>query len=256
MAFIATHYDRAYAPNTRETFRRQVLHQFVQGKLVDQNPDDPNLPTNRPRAHYAITPDALAVVQSIGTDQWMSTITDFREKHGALNIQYRSLRRTEGIAATFPDGMQVIFSPGKHNRLQALIIEQFVPLFAPKATVLYIGDTADKDLFIARDQLAILNIPVTENDKLPDILLFDDARQRLFLIEAVTSHGPMSPKRIMELTAMLQRCSISKIFVTAFLTFTEFRKQLKNIAWETEVWIAEVPDHLIHFDGDRFLHPR
>jgi type II restriction enzyme len=64
MNFIKKEYQKDYAPNTRETFRRQVLHQFVQGEIADYNPDDPNLPTNSPNAHYAITNQALEVVKN------------------------------------------------------------------------------------------------------------------------------------------------------------------------------------------------
>jgi len=34
MNFIRDNYGKEYAPNTRETFRRQVLHQFVQGRTI------------------------------------------------------------------------------------------------------------------------------------------------------------------------------------------------------------------------------
>ncbi len=136
------------------------------------------------------------------------------------------------------------------------MIELFAPQFASGALLLYLGDTADKDLYIASQQLIELGIPVNEHDKLPDIILYVPQKNWLYLIEGVTSHGPMTPKRIIELNAMLQNCSAGRIFVTAFLTFAEFRRHMRNIAWETEVWIAEVPEHLIHFNGDRFLGPR
>lgn len=78
----------------------------------------------------------------------------------------------------------------------------------------------------------------------------------LFLIEAVTSHGPVSPKRLLELEAFLKDCKVGKVYVTAFPDMAEFKKHSGNIAWETEVWLMEVPDHMIHFNGDRFMGPR
>lgn len=63
MTFVNNNYNKGYAPNTRETFRRQVLHQFTQARIVDYNPDKPDLPVNSPKAHYAITPQVLNIVQ-------------------------------------------------------------------------------------------------------------------------------------------------------------------------------------------------
>lgn len=91
---------------------------------------------------------------------------------------------------------------------------------------------------------------------MPDIVLFAKNRNWLFLIEVVTSHGPVSPKRLIELEEMLKNCDVGKIYVSAFPDLKEFKKHTSDIAWETEVWIAEMPDHLIHFNGDRFLGPR
>jgi type II restriction enzyme len=256
MAFIHDEYGRAYAPNTRETFRRQVLHQFVQGRIADYNPDNPSLPTNSPRAHYAISEAALKVIRTYGTDAWNDAVEKFKSTYGSLMALYQSSRQATGIALTLADGSTLILSPGEHNQLQAQVIEQFAPQFASGSILLYLGDTADKDLYVATEQLIKLGIPVTEHDKLPDIILYLPSQNWLYLIEVVTSHGPMTPKRIVELHEMLRNCTAGKIFVTAFPSFTEFRKHMRNIAWETEVWIAEEPEHLIHFNGDRFLGPR
>lgn len=256
MAFIHDAYGRAYAPNTRETFRRQVLHQFVQGRIADYNPDNPSLPTNSPRAHYAISEAALKVIRTYGTDAWNDAVEKFKSTYGSLMALYQSSRQATGIALTLADGSTLILSPGEHNQLQAQVIEQFAPQFASGSILLYLGDTADKDLYVATEQLIKLGIPVTEHDKLPDIILYLSSQNWIYLIEVVTSHGPMTPKRTVELNEMLRNCTAGKIFVTAFPSFTEFRKHMRNIAWETEVWIAEEPEHLIHFNGDRFLGPR
>ncbi len=255
MAFIRYEYGKTYAPNTRETFRRQILHQFVQGRIADYNPDNPSLPTNSPKAHYAVSEAALMVIQTYGTDGWNDAVENFKHTYGSLTTLYESSRQAVGIVLTLPNGDRLTLSPGEHNRLQVQVIEQFSPQFASGATLLYLGDTADKDLYMASEQLINLGIPVTEHDKLPDIILYLPSQNWLYLIEVVTSHGPMTPKRIVELNAMLSHCSAGKIFVSAFPNFAEFRKHMRNIAWETEVWIAEVPEHLIHFNGDRFLGP-
>jgi type II restriction enzyme len=61
---------------------------------------------------------------------------------------------------------------------------------------------------------------------------------------------------MMELDNMLSQCAAGKVYVSAFPDFAEFRKHMKEIAWETEVWIAEFPDHMIHYNGERFLGPK
>ena len=106
-----------------------------------------------------------------------------------------------------------------------------------------------------QEGLQTLAITITEHDKLPDIILYDEQRNWLFLIEAVTSHGPVSPKRHREIEEMLASCPALRVYVTTFLTFADYRKYAADIAWETEVWIAEAPDHLIHYNGHKFLGP-
>ena len=55
---------------------------------------------------------------------------------------------------------------------------------------------------------------------------------------------------------MTQAVAAGKIFITAFLDFKTFKRFSEHLAWETEAWIAESPDHMIHLDGDCFLAPR
>jgi type II restriction enzyme len=178
-------------------------------------------------------------------------VENFKNTYGSLMTVYQSLRHTAGNGHTPPDGSNLTLSLVS-NQLQAQVIEQFAPQFLPIDS-LYLETQQIKT---RRDRTLIeLGIPVTEHDKLPDIILYL-RHNWLYLIEVVTSHGPMTPKRLIELNEMLRNCIAGKIFVTAFPSFAEFRKHIRNIAWETEVWIAEVPDHLIHFNGDRFLGPR
>ena len=75
------------------------------------------------------------------------------------------------------------------------------------------------------------------------------------LIEAVHSSNPVDDQRHALLTRLTAGCTAGRIFVTAFLTRTDLRKWVTRIAWETEVWIASDPAHVVHFDGVRFLGP-
>jgi type II restriction enzyme len=256
MDFVSARYKIRYAPNTRETFRRQVLHQFVLAGVADYNPFEPELATNSPRAHYAISEAALKVVRAFGTKDWETEVAGFLSRRTALMEVFERRRSKRLVPVRFPDGKVVALSPGAHNKLQKAIVEEFASRFAEDPKLLYLGDTAKKGLFIHAETLRALRFPITEHDKLPDVIIFDQKRNWIFLLEAVTSHGPMSQKRVLELGRFLADSSAGLVYVSAFPNMKEFRRHIADIAWDTEVWIAEMPEHLIHFNGDRFLGPR
>ncbi len=255
MAFMRERYGKDYAANSRETIRRQTIHQFEQARLVDRNPDDPSRPTNSGNNCYALTDAAVAVLKVYGTAKFEKAVGRFVRRFGQLEKAYSKRRDLQKVLLHLPDGATVHLSPGRHNALQVAVIEDFGPRFAPGATVLYLGDTARKHVVCATGHFAALGIRITEHDKLPDVILFDAKREWLFLVEAVTSHGPVSPKRHAEIERMLSDCQVERVYVTAFVSKSDFRKCAADIAWETEVWIAESPDHMIHFNGPKFLGP-
>ena len=256
LGFMRDTYGREYAENTRETVRRRVIHQLVDARIADRNPDEPDLPTNSPKTHYGLAAEALRVVQLYQTSGWDSELLAFQSHHKALVEIYRQNRHMQEIPILTSSGEEIRLSPGKHNELQVSVVNNFGPRFAPGAILLYLGDTADKLLYLDEDMLGELGITLTEHDKLPDVVLYDGERNWLFLIEAVTSHGPVSPKRIRELEATLGECAAARVYVSAFPDFQEFRRHVDNIAWETEVWVEEFGDHLIHYNGDKFLGPK
>jgi hypothetical protein len=256
MSFISKNYQKEYAANTRETVRRQVLHQFVQAGIADYNPDIPDLPVNSPRAHYAISEIALETIQAYKTKVWKNAVANFKSKIGELKEKYSKDRQMSRVPLKLADGKVLLLSPGKHNEVQAAIVEEFASRFAQGSILLYVGDTENKDLHVEKEKLKSIGIPITEHSKLPDVVIYDESKDWLYLIEAVTSHGPMSPKRILELEDFLKDCKAGKIYVSAFPDFAEFKKHTNDIAWDTEVWIMDFPEHMIHFNGDRFLGPR
>jgi type II restriction enzyme len=256
MHHVKIEFGKEYAPNTRETFRRQVLHQFVQAQIADYNSFEPNLPTNSPRAHYAITDPALSVVQRYGTTRWKNAVKKFYGGKGALAETYASKRELQMVAIQTAEGKTLQLSPGKHNEVQKAIVEEFAPRFAGGANLIYLGDTALKNLMADEIALQKFGFDIENHSKLPDVIFYQSKKKWLYLIEAVTSHGPFSPKRVVELEKMLKKSEVGIVYVSAFPDMAEFKKHAKNIAWETEVWLADMPDHLIHFNGDRFFGPR
>jgi hypothetical protein len=255
MGWMRDHFGKDYAANSRETIRRQTVHQFEQARLIDRNPDDPTRPTNSGDTVYQLTKEAAAVLKRFGKKDFSKKCDEFIEHHGSLSAAYGRARNMVKVPVTLPDGSKVELSAGIHNELQRLIVEEFAPRFAPGSIVLYLGDTAEKRLLVASEILNDLRIPEMNHDKLPDVVLYDKQRNWLLLIEAVTTHGPVSPKRHAELESASKGCPAGRIYVTAFMDFTGFKKYASEIVWESEVWIAEFADHMIHFNGDKFLGP-
>jgi len=253
LEFVLTTYGKQYAENTRETIRRQTLHQFEQAGIVERNPDDPQRPTNSPRTVYAIEGDTLEVIEKYGTLAWNAAVNKWVKRRGTLIDRYEKRRKKHLLSVHLPGGSSVDFSPGKHNKLQVQAITEFRVRFCSETSVVYVGDTARKLLHVDKKLLKKLKIPLTEHDKLPDVLLFDQKRSVLFLIEAVTAHGPLCPKRQIELERTLKCCNAKRVYVSAFPDFVEFKKHINNIAWDTEVWISDNPDHMIHFNGPKFF---
>ncbi|MCI0380867.1 MAG: hypothetical protein L0215_25065 [Gemmataceae bacterium] len=255
MGWMKDKFRKKYAANSRETIRRQTIHQFEQARLIDRNPDNPKRPTNSGDTVYQITEDAAAVLKRFGRSDFAEKCEEFIKRHGSLSVAYERARNLVKVPVTLPDGSKVELSPGLHNELQRLIVEEFAPRFAQGSVVVYLGDTAEKRLLVSTKILGQLNIPERNHDKLPDVVLYDAIRNWLFLVEAVTTHGPVSAKRHAELEAMLRNCPAERVYVTAFMDFTAFKKYASDIVWESEVWVGEFPDHMIHFNGDRFLGP-
>ena len=154
------------------------------------------------------------------------------------------------------NGQELTFSTGNHNKLQKAIVEEFAPRFAPNTECMYVGDTIAKDLVKNEKALHDLGFEITLHDKMPDVVLYSEEKNWIYFIEAVTSVGPMEPKRIKEIEDLTHNVKAGKIYITAFLDFKTFKKFSEQLAWETEVWIADMPDHMIHLNGDRFLGPR
>lgn len=249
--FVNGNYQVDYAENSRETFRKQALHHFRTAALAEDN----GKATNSPNFKYRLTEETVRILKTMQTPAWETSVKGFLLYHEKLIDMYASKKKMTMIPINI-NGEKFSFSVGKHNELQKAIIEEFAPRFAPNAECLYVGDTTEKDLVKNIDKLTELGFEITLHDKMPDIVLYRKDKDWIYFIESVTSVGPMNPKRILEIKEMTKDVTSGKIFVTAFLDFQTYKKFAEELAWETEVWIAEMPEHMIHLNGDRFMGPR
>ena len=247
---IDKYYSVSYAENSRETIRKQAMHHFRNAAFIEDN----GKATNSPNYRYRLTDEFLSLISCYGTDNWNNQKEQFLSNHESLISIYNS-KRTMRKMPVLINGEDFTFSPGKHNALQKAIIEEFAPRFAPNSECLYVGDTIKKDLVKNTEKLTELGFAITLHDKMPDVVLYRAEKDWIYFIESVTSVGPMEAKRIKEIQEMTADVTSGKVYITAFPDFKTYKKFASMLAWETEVWIAEMPEHMIHLNGDKFIGP-
>lgn len=255
MEFIGEHYGKQYAPNTRETIRRQTIHQFLAAGLVERNPDAPSRPVNSPQTVYRATAGLVALLQAYKTDGWNDALDAWRASTPSLLETWGREREMRRIPVTLPSGEEVTLSPGGQNSLIRAIVEEFCSRFAPGGQVLYVGDAEEKFAIWEEGALESAGVRPDPHGKMPDVIVRDASRDWLIVIEAVTSHGPVDSKRRQELAEIFRDTTLGILYVSAFASRVALSEFINDISWETDVWLEDSPTHLIHFDGERFLGP-
>ncbi|MDT4761849.1 BsuBI/PstI family type II restriction endonuclease [Sphaerochaeta sp. PS] len=255
MDFTSKIYKKTYAPNSRETFRKESMHLFVQAGLVLQNPDDPTRPINSPKWCYQIAPEAFELIKKYGSSEWDEKLNEYLKIKPSLAKTYAAERTQNRVSVQINGTMNIDLSRGTHSELIKQIIEELAPRFLPNSTLIYVGDTGKKDGYFDTETAQEIGIDFDIHGKMPDVIFYKKDKNWLILVESVTSVGPMDGKRIMELNELFSACLLPKVFITAFPDKTTFSRFLPSIAWETEVWVADNPSHMIHFNGDKFLGP-
>jgi hypothetical protein len=255
MEFFKAHYGKTYAPNSRETVRRQSVHQFLQAGLILQNPDDPSRPVNSDKTVYCVEHSALEVLRAFGAPAWEQRLRGYLTSVETLKKRYAQEREMSRIPVNVAPGKTITLSPGGQNVLVEKIITEFCSRFTPGGKPLYVGDTGEKFAYFDAEGFRAIGLQFDSHGKMPDVVVEHTQKGWLVLIEAVTSHGPVNPKRRAELKALFAASKLPLVYVTAFLTRTAMVHFLGDISWESEVWVAESPTHLIHFNGERFLGP-
>ncbi|MDE8347243.1 MAG: BsuBI/PstI family type II restriction endonuclease, partial [Acidocella sp.] len=256
LSFRNQHFSEGLSSGSYDDVRRKDLALLVNVGLVAASAGDAAADTNDGTRGYALTLEGLELLRAFRTPEWELVLKRFRESQGGIRDRLAKAREMQRVPVLLPGGMTLRLSPGPHNELQKAIIEEFLSRFSHNAQVLYVGDTENKSLIVDRDGLAAIGLPAPERgDRLPDIIAYEAKRNWVFLIEAVHSSNPIDDDRHAMLNRITASCTAGRVFATAFLTKNDFRKWVMRIAWETEVWIAEDPTHMIHFDGERFLGP-
>jgi len=215
----------------------------------------PNSDPNDSTRGYSLNPVYADLVRNYGSYDWEEKVSSFISSTTTYRARVEQKRNIKKVMITLPDGTALDFSYGTHNELQKAIIEDFLPLFGFGAQLLYVGDTVDRNSFKEDTILKELGFFEIERGALPDIIAYSYEKNWLFVIEAVYSCNPVTIYRKLKIEELAAQCTADIIFVSAFPDKKTFKKFSSEIAWETEVWIANIPDHMIHFNGDKFFGP-
>ena len=87
ISFTRDAYGVFYAENSRETFRKQAMHNFRNAAFIEDN----GTATNSPNYRYRLTDEMLALICLYGSDGWGSELKSFLSKHESL-IELYSLK--------------------------------------------------------------------------------------------------------------------------------------------------------------------
>lgn len=253
--YINEHFEENISPGSYDDIRRKHLKLLVLADLVLNSANNPSAAQNDPTRGYTLSGEFKALVNYYRSEDWEIKLKLFNKNRPSLNEILQRKRDIPKVRVTLPSGHILEFSRGGHNQLQREIIEEFLPRFGSGCQVLYVGDATDKFLLREDDKLNELGFFELNHDSLPDIVAYNEDKNWIFLIEAFFTSGPMSEERILELKKSLKDCTGDLIFITAFTSKADFRKNVVDIGWETEVWTADNPDHLVHFNGGKFLGP-
>ena len=253
--FLNAHWAETISPGSYDDIRRKDLSLPVAAHIVLKSAKNPDANTNDGTRGFAIDPTAGNVIRAYGTPRWELALEAFSQNRPTLAAQLKRDRNLARIPVQINLQTQLTFSPGQHNALQKSIIEVFLPIFGFGAQVLYVGDTANKRLFMDETALNRLHFFELAHDALPDVVAYCEQKNWLYLIEAVTTANPITELRRSALLQAASTCSADIILITAFPDRQTYRKFAHEIAWETEVWIADAPEHMIHFNGEKFLGP-
>jgi hypothetical protein len=234
-----------------DDFRDHGVMPLVENGLAVRNTSVFAKNLNGKDTAYRVTAEAVDLIEAIDTPEWDAALVAFETARADRGVGVGGARLTVSPA----NDAEFSLHQDKHNWLQQQIIERMLPHFAPSYKLVYAADTEERSTVYNDALIAELGLEALFSEKKPDIVAFDPARSWVFVVEAVTSTGHISESRKEFFLRMLGERRGSAVFVTAFPDRDTFRKFAADMAWETEVWLATEPEHMIHFNGERFLGP-
>lgn len=255
ITFENKNFGEDISPGSYDDIRRQDLKLLVEAGIVVNSSSTEEQATNNPSRGYGLSTSFANLLHSFGSSRWEILLNEFRKETKSLKEELERRRDLQKVPVTLPNGKTIVLSYGEHNNLQKAIIEVFLPLFGFGAEVLYVGDTKDKFLHLEKAELEKIKFFTLEHEELPDVMAYSREKNLLYLIEAYHSTGEWDEIRVRKVKRKLEEsgCTANVIFFTAFENKNIFKQKAKDIAWETEVWIADSPEHLVHFNGYKFL---
>lgn len=249
--FMNRHLGESRSPGSYDDVRRRDLRPLVQAGIVVESM--PASSPNNPSRGYGLSVDHGRVARSYGTKRWGRDLAELLSRRGAPGDAPGG-RAVEKLPVDVPGRERVLMSLGRHGELHKLVIEEMLPRFCHGSEVLYVGDARQRSLLMDGGKLAALGFQVGQG-LLPDVIAYSRDRNVLYLIEAVHTSNPFSAARRREMGNLGTGCRAGISYISAFRSRREFRKFAAEIAWETAVWIADEPDHVIHFNGGGAIGP-
>jgi adenine-specific DNA-methyltransferase len=256
MDWMTLHYDVQHARTARDHLRRKTVQQFVQMGILCENPDQPDRPKNSSKWCYQIEPTFLKLAQGYkNTKQWYSELDTYLKTSTGFNKFKSKNRELPKIAVTLGNAHTIELTDCDHSILLKTIIEKFRSRYCPHSEVLRVKDADEQYVIDEADQLIKLNINLDTHQKTPDVIIHDNQRNWLIIVDAVTPHSPIDQQRRNEIKDLFADANIGIVYVTAFHDTASYIGSASSIGWKTEVWIASEPDQLIHYNGATLIGP-
>jgi len=255
LKFYNDNFEENLSMGSYDDVKRKDLKLLILDGIILESANNLKAAKNNPTRGYALNPEYSDIVGSYGKYDWQKQVKTFLKDKVSLSNILKKPRMIPMQKVDLPNGIGIKLSIGEHNLLQKKIVEEFLPRFGFQSEILYLGDSANRMLLFEEKKLKALSFFDLKQSKLPDVIAYSKSKNWLFLIEAVHISGPTSPTRRVEMERLTKNCSADIVYITAFLDGITFKKFVSTISWETEVWIAEEPNHLVHFNGSKFLGP-